>query len=284
MTAPMPDAVSGPAGGPLTGRTRVVVMLGDPITQVKTPAAFNAWAAQQGHDVVMVPLQVDAQSLPVTIEALRGWPNCAGAVVTYPHKQAVAGLVDASSDAVTVTGACNVVRREADGRLVGAMTDGAGFVVALIGNGHRVGGLDVRLIGAGGAGTAIALALVDAGAGRLVVADTDRDRLAALMARIATLRPEALVTDTPPPGFVPGLVCNATPVGMNGDTAHPWPLDDLPPGCIVADIVPDPPETPWIIAARARGHPVQTGPEMVAAQLPAVVAHLLPSLPGSATC
>lgn len=67
---------------------------------------------------------------------------------------------------------------------------------------------------------------------------------------------------------------------MNGDPGHPFPLDGLPPDCLVADIVPSLAETPWLIEAGRRGHAIQTGPQMVSCQLPAVIAHLLPGVSG----
>jgi len=268
----------------ISGATRFVAMLGDPVVQVKTPRAFNDWARESGEDAVMVPVQVSPAGLGATIAALRGWGNCLGAVVTFPHKQAMANLLDAGCEAVRIVGACNVVRRGADGRLHGGMTDGLGFVAALAANGHDPAGRDARLIGAGGAGSAIALALLDAGVARLVISDTDPGRVTELLARLSRMRPDRAVSADAPTDFRCGLVCNATPVGMNGDTAHPWRLDDLPDGCIVADIVPDPPRTPWIAEARRRGHPVQTGPQMVAAQLPAILTHLFPDRPGGGGC
>lgn len=268
----------------ISGTTRFVAMLGDPISQVKTPQAFNDWAIANGEDAVMVPMQVAPSALRATVEAMRGWQNCLGAVVTFPHKQAVAAMLDSAAEAVRVVGACNVVRRLDDGALHGDMTDGLGFVAALAANAFDPAGIDARLIGAGGAGSAIALALLDAGVGRLAVSDTDAERVAALQARLAEMRPDRTVCVTAPEDFRCGLVCNATPVGMNGDPGHPWPLDALPEGCFVADIVPDPPETPWVKAARRRGHPVQTGPQMVAGQLPVILSHLWPDRAGGAGC
>ncbi|ETX27827.1 hypothetical protein RISW2_10870 [Roseivivax isoporae LMG 25204] len=256
-------------------------MLGDPVVQVKSPAAFAAWAAEADRDAVMIPVHVAPQDLPATLQALRGWQNCAGAVITYPHKLAAADALDSWTEAVMLTGACNVVKRLSDGRLEGHMTDGQGFASALASKGHVLTGRDALLVGAGGAGSAIALALLDAGVGRLVIRDRTAARAVELIARLTRARPESAVTATPPGDFACALACNATPVGMGGDPAHPWPLEDLPPGCIVADIVPEPAETPWITAARARGHPIQTGPEMVAGQMPAITSFLFPN--GAAT-
>lgn len=260
----------------ISGSTAIALILGHPIRQVRTPAAFNAWSAEMGLDAAMVPLDVSPGRLEDTLAALAGWENCLGAVVTYPYKHDVLAFLNSATDEVSVVGAANVIRRGRDGRLHGGMTDGFGFVAALQANGFDPKGTDARLIGAGGAGSAIALALLDAGVGRLLVTNIDPDRRSALVSRLSSARPEATILEEEPGDFACALVVNATPVGMNGDPHHPFPLDRVPPGCFVADIVPSPADTPWLIEARRRGHPTQTGPQMVASQLPAVVAHLLP--------
>ncbi|MFV0335871.1 MAG: shikimate dehydrogenase family protein [Tropicimonas sp.] len=260
---------------PITGTTRFIAMLGDPVVQVKSPMAFADWAGRTGTDAVMLPVQVPPRTLATTLEAMRGWGNCLGAVITFPHKQAAAGLVDSQSEAADLVGACNVIRRSADGHLHGAMTDGAGFVAALRAGGHDLTGIDARLIGAGGAGSAIALALIEAGIRRLVVTDIDAGRRDNLIDRLNAGHKAAISAEAPD-GFDCRLACNATPVGMNGDPAHPFPLEQLSQGCVIADIVPSPAETPWILAARARGHAVQTGPAMISGQMPAIISLLLP--------
>lgn len=264
------------SGPTISGRTVFVAMLGDPVVQVKSPESFAAWAAETGRDTVMIPIHVPPEDLAATLHALRGWRNCAGAVITYPHKQAAVDALDTYDEAVALTGACNVVRRDGAGRMAGYMTDGRGFTDALAAKGHDLSGRDVMIVGAGGAGSAIALALLDLGVARLVIHDKMKARQETLISRLAAARPEATVLGASPDDFACALIGNATPVGMGHDPAHPWPIDDLPEGCIVADIVPDPAETPWIAAARARGHPVQTGPEMVAAQMPAITSILFP--------
>ncbi|WP_265502650.1 shikimate dehydrogenase family protein [Paracoccus beibuensis] len=249
-------------------------MLGDPVVQVKTPTAFQAWASAERRDIVMIPMRVAPSDLPATLTALRGWQNCCGAVVTYPHKQAVAAKLDGATAAVSLVGACNVVRRLPDGRLLGGMTDGIGFVRALSQNGFDPAGRDVQVVGAGGAGSAIALALIEAGAGRLVLSDRNAELAHRITSQLKASFPERRILTARPEDFDCAMACNATPVGMNGDPAHPLRLEDLPEHCFVADIVPEPPLTSWLRAAKDRGHAIQTGPDMVKAQLPAVVEHL----------
>lgn len=259
---------------PISGHTRFVLMLGDPVTQVKTPAAFAEWAAEQSRDAVMIPVSVSPADLAGTISAMRGWKNCCGAVITYPHKQAVVAALDEASDAVSLLASCNVIRREPDGRLVGDLTDGTGFVRALDRNGFDPAGRDAHVVGAGGAGSAIAFALLCAGVRRLLLTDSLPQRAENLRAQLVRRFPGSSVLTALPPGFSCSLICNATPVGMGGAPGFPAPLDGLADDCVVADIVPDPPVTAWLLEARRRGHVVQTGPEMVLAQLPAIVAHL----------
>ncbi|MDY8108734.1 shikimate dehydrogenase [Fulvimarina sp. 2208YS6-2-32] len=262
----------------ITGTTRFIAMLGDPVKQVKTPAAFNAFAAEAGLDIITLPINVQAETLAKTLEALRGFQNCAGAIVTYPHKAAALQAVQTSDEIARLVGACNVIRRDNDGQLHGGMTDGRGFVAALRSNGVDPRGRDIRLIGIGGAGSAIAAALAEAGVKRIVVHDLDDRRTAALAQKFRKIYPDTSIAASDFSDFDPLVVVNATPVGMNGDPNFPYPLDGLTPDCLIADIVPTPVVTAWLEKARSLGHQIQTGPEMVANQLGAVVRHILPEL------
>ena len=260
---------------PVSGATRVCFMVGRPVDKARTPALFNAWAQRTGQDVVMVGAAIGPDGLADLFSTLRRLENGAGAVVTYPHKQAVFPLLDEADDAARFNEACNVVRRTAEGRLVGTMTDGMGCVAAMERHGATIAGSDVLLIGAGGAGSAIAHEAARRGAARLVVRDLDTDRRDALLTRLSAAVPGSTLAAEVAADLRYTVVCNATPLGMQGETALPWPLDDLPAHTLVADVVPTPAMTPWLLAAQARGLRVQTGPDMVAAQFGLVTGHLL---------
>lgn len=253
----------------VTAAAQVVFMLGHPVSGTAMPGRFNRLAAEAGLDRVMVPLDVDAAGFDAVVAGLRGMANVAGAVVTAPWKQAALRAVDTASDTARVAGAVNVIRREADGRLTGENTDGGGFLAAMAGHGVASQGLRALVIGAGGAGSAIAAALAAAGAS-VEVGDLDHVRAEALAARIGTPAraiavPEALH------GY--GLVVNATDVGHDG-IALAHPLTGLAPGILVADVVAAPEITPFLARAREFGAQVQTGPEMSAGQLPLVLGFL----------
>lgn len=260
---------------PVTAATRVCFMVGRPVDKARTPAVFNAWAGRSGRDVVMAGLAVGADGVAPLFEAMRHWENCAGAVVTYPHKQAAFCQLDEADASARFNEACNVVRREPDGRLVGTMTDGIGCVGAMERNGVRLDGADMLLVGAGGAGSAIAHEAARRGAGRIVVLDLDAERRDGLVRRLSQAFPGLSATAELSAGFRFDIACNATPLGMNGEEALPFDVGQLSDRTLVVDVIPTPAMTPWLEAARARGLRVQTGPEMVAGQFAHVAGHLL---------
>ena len=105
----------------ITGKTSLYCILADPIAQVRTPQLVNQLLRQQGTDGVMVPVHVPPQHLADMTQALRQTRNFKGMVVTVPHKMAMLELCDDVEGYAAEIGAVNVVRREPDGRLVGAM-------------------------------------------------------------------------------------------------------------------------------------------------------------------
>ena len=153
----------------ITGRTRVYGILADPIYHVKAPAVMGALFARHGVDGVLVPLHVTADGLAAVMDGLRHLRNFGGFIATVPHKTTMTGLCDALTREAEQIGAVNCVRREADGRMIGTMLDGIGFVEALRASGLEPRGRNAALAGAGGAASAIAFALAEAGVARLTI-------------------------------------------------------------------------------------------------------------------
>lgn len=186
-----------------------------------------------------------------------------GLNVTYPYKQAVIAHLDALSPEAEAVGAVNTVVFR-DGRTTGHNTDMAGFAESF-----RRGLADrphatVLLIGAGGAGAAVAEALLSRGVRRLILYDTDRSRAQVLAERIgprATLCGDLAAAVAEADGAV-----NATPVGMAALPGTPLPPDLLRPALWVADIVYVPLETELLRLARARGCATMGGRGMAVLQ------------------
>ncbi|MEE1924685.1 shikimate dehydrogenase [Pseudomonas sp. 148P] len=254
----------------LHGSTELVAIVGSPITQVKSPENFNRWFQANRHDLAMLPIDIREDALDAFIATLRGWQNLRGVVVTVPYKQALAGRLDEVSERAAALGSVNVIRRQADGRLLGDNVDGEGFLNAACLNGFRAEGKRALVIGAGGVGSAIAWSLCQAGVASLVLSDASAARCQALAELLgkAFARVRIAIGYDSLQGF--DLVVNATPAGMGGTGELPLDaaqLDSLDSATLVADVVTSPEITPLLAAARERGCAIQTGPQMVFAQL-----------------
>lgn len=249
-----------------SGRTLVYPMIGHPTVQVKSPTTFNRYFAEKNMDGVMITIDVPPSEVGHFFALLRGWLNCPGCVVTIPHKQEAARQSDELSPRARDLGAVNVIRRTDEGRLIGDMVDGIGFLEALKLHGFSVEGKRAVVFGAGGAGSAIAYSAAESKASEVVIVDTDKSRQKALLDLISLRFPSTALSDSirSLSGF--DLAVNATPLGMNGDPNVPFPLDTLESHTFVADVVTEPEITPWLAGAKAHGCPVQTGYEMTLGQ------------------
>jgi shikimate dehydrogenase len=257
-----------------SGRMLVYPMIGHPTIQVKSPTTFNRFFRDEHVDALMIAIDVAPLEVGHFFALLRGWRNCPGCIVTIPHKQEAARQVDELSNRATDLGAVNVIRRTKEGRLVGDMVDGLGFLEALRLNGFNAAGKRAVVFGAGGAGSAFAYSMADSTAAELVVIDIDRGRQERLIDLIVRRYPSVALSDriVSLKGF--DLAVNATPVGMNGDPHTPFPLDTLQSATFVAEVVTEPEITPWLAGAKARGCPIQTGFDMTLGQFAIMGRHM----------
>jgi shikimate dehydrogenase len=254
----------------ITGTTRLYVILGDPVAKVRSPEAFNAAFARHGVDAVLLPFETAPADLAGTVAGLKRARNLDGLIFTMPHKAAAVALVDEASESGRLVGAINAARRGPSGRWQGDMFDGAGFVGGMRRNGHDPHGRRAALIGAGGAGRAIAFALAAAGVAALSVHDLDPAKAVQLAADLQRAHPSLPArAGAPRPGEF-DLLVNATPAGMQAGDPLPWPVEDLRAGTIVGDVTTKPEITPFLAAARERGCAVLTGRDMVEGQLAAI--------------
>jgi shikimate dehydrogenase len=245
----------------LSGETRIHLIVGDPIAQTKSPAGLTRVFAERGVDAVCVPMQVAPADLDAFMAAAKRVQNIDGIVATVPHKFAALRHCDTLSVRARGLAAVNAMRREADGRWSGDMTDGVALVAALRAAGCDPKGRRALVVGAGGAGSAVVLALAEAGA-RVAVHDIDAARRDDLRRRLAAWDIAAGGAD--PAGC--GLVVNATPLGMAAGDPLPIDILRLEDRAWVADLVTRPAVTPLLEAARRRGSPILTGAEMFAPQ------------------
>ncbi|ACP23718.1 shikimate 5-dehydrogenase (plasmid) [Sinorhizobium fredii NGR234] len=256
----------------ITGKTVFIPLIGHPVEQVKSPGPVNAWFSDNDVGAVLIPVDIFPEKVPAFLDAIRGTPNCPGVSVTMPHKQAACAGVDELTERARRAEAVNIIRRNADGTLVGDMVDGDAMVAALAKNGVGVRGKTVLVVGAGGAGMAIIYALAEAGAATIVVIERDRARSDRLIGQLHRDYPQLQAYAFLPDDADVDIAINASPAGMDPADPHPFPLERLTKAEIVADAVTKPPVTPWLEEARRRGIAIQTGAEMTLAQLPTQIA------------
>jgi shikimate dehydrogenase len=220
-----------------------------------------------GLDAVLVPASVRAEDFEPFARQLVRVANIGGLFVTIPHKPASAQLVERCNRAGLLAGSVNAIRRDGDGVLNGALFDGDGLVKALRYFDFDPTGRRVLLVGAGGAGAAIAASLVEAQVARLGLHDIG-DRANALARRLSGFDSsvEMAPVDADPTGF--DLVINATPLGMRGDDPLPFDVERLDPDAQVVDILMKQSPTPLLAACRARGIVAHPGFEMLVQQVP----------------
>jgi shikimate dehydrogenase len=257
--------------GPLSGSTRVYAIVGDPIAQVASPRLFNTAFRERGVDAVLVPLHVAPDALRLVIDSFRAVRNFDGLVITVPHKIAATGWVDELGPQARLTGALNTIRKADDGRLIGENFDGEGFVRGLASHGHTLAGRRVLVIGAGGAGCAVAHAIAAAGAGAIGLFDIDTRRCRVLVDGIQAHRPGFDVFEAKPDAQGFDVIVNCTSIGMRTDDPLPLDLTHLASHALVADIILKPVMTPLLLAAQARGCAIHQGPAMLEGQIDAVL-------------
>jgi shikimate dehydrogenase len=257
----------------LNGATRIHVTIGDPIAQVKSPAGITQGFEMRGHDAVMIPLQVKPADVDEFFALARRLPTLDGIVITVPHKPVAFRHCDTTTERAKVLGVCNVMRRERDGSWRGDMTDGGGFIDALKRNDFDPKGKRALQVGAGGAGSAIALALAMEGAS-VTLADLDTAKRDALIARLGGHGHAITAVDRPDPtGF--DLIVNATPAGMKPGDPLPVDASRIEARQFVADVITMPVITPLLQAALAKGGHVQNGVQMFDAQVDFITEYLM---------
>lgn len=251
----------------VTGRTRLIGIIADPIARVQAPTLINPLLASRGADAVLVPFHVASDRFDSALQGLRAVRNLAGLIVTMPHKEAAAAAATELTPAARLASAVNVLRFESEAALVGALFDGEGFLAALRADGHSVEGRRVLVLGAGGAAAAIAFALAGAGVAGLTLHNRTAPRAQALAARLEAAFPPLSVRVGGPDPRGHDLVVNAAAVGFRPD--EPLLLDAarLEPTMVCCEIVMQPEVTPFVACAREAGCAVMLGRAMLEHQL-----------------
>ena len=237
-------------------RQELVGVFGYPVDENPTVVIQDAAFAAAGLFWHYLTLLVSPEGLGDAMRAVRAM-NLQGINLTIPHKIACMAYLDDIDKSAQLIGAVNTVKND-HGKLIGYNTDGQGFVRAAMEEGVALSGAVIALLGAGGAAQAIAVESALAGAKHIYVINRDEARGRSLTDRInisTSCKAEYISWNgTVAIPVDADILINATSVGLYPDISLPdVDMSGVHPGLTVCDVIPNPPDTPFLKEARRRG-------------------------------
>jgi shikimate dehydrogenase len=237
-------------------------LLGQPVAHSLSPTLHNAAFCSLGIDARYDAWEVAPQALGEAVACLRT-PECMGANVTAPHKQAVVAYMDEVSEEVLTLGVLNTIVNQA-GRLVGANTDARGLARWMRQVEIEPAGRPALVVGAGGAARAAVWALADLHASSVRVLNRTVERAQDVVMSLQPSLPGVELSWGPldeaamPAPVAWNVVINATSLGHQGAAPNLHP-SCYSPGSVAIELAYNPPETGFMIAARQAGARAENG-------------------------
>ena len=253
----------------IDGNTELIAHIGYPTHSFKSPSIYNPYFEKEGINALVVPMGCKAEHYPAFLKSVFQLTNIRGALITMPHKVTTLALLDDVTSTVKVAGACNAVKLDQNGRLVGDMFDGAGFVRGVQRKGFVLTDKRVLVVGTGGVGSAIAASLAAENIQAISLFDVNMQSCEDLAQRLKHEYPKIQVYtgSNDPEGH--DLVVNATPMGMNEGDPLPIDVSRISSDTFVGEVVMRNEMTAFLLAAQNRGCRVQVGSDMLFEQIPA---------------
>ncbi|MGL4241206.1 MAG: shikimate dehydrogenase family protein, partial [Beijerinckiaceae bacterium] len=221
----------------MDGYTKIIAHIGYPTGSFKAPMIYNPYFESIGVNAAVVPMGVKAEDFASAFPLIFRMSTTHGALITMPHKFAVMDMLDVISPAAEICGACNAVKRNSDGKLVGDMFDGEGFARGLERKGQAIRGRTALVAGSGGVGSAIAAALAARGLEALRLFDVNPDAADDLAERLNRHYPKLKVETGSRDPAGRDIVINATPLGMNAGDPMPVDVERISPETFVGEVV-----------------------------------------------
>jgi shikimate dehydrogenase len=252
---------------PISGKTQVCGVIGNPIEHTLSPTMHNAAFNHLKLDFAFLAFRVKAAALEDAMRGMRGL-GIRGLNVTMPHKTAVIKYLDEVDPTVKFLGSANTILND-DGRLLGFNTDGVGALKALRENGVELDGKKLLLLGAGGAAKAIAFSLAKE-VGELVILNRASEKAKELAEALSQVYGKKVVGEALSSSAIQksmknaDILINATSVGMHPHVSQSLVAPQwLKPDLTVMEIVYNPVETKLAKHAKAAGAHVISGVEML---------------------
>jgi shikimate dehydrogenase len=243
---------------PTSFLSEIIGLFGQPVAENPTQYMQEEAFKSLGLMFRYVTMEVPPSKLADAVRGMRAM-NFAGANCTIPHKVSVIPHLDALTDTGRKIGAINTIVRQPDGSLLGENTDGKGFIQSVTEAGLDLNGVRAVILGAGGAARAISVELAVAGASHITLVNRTPSKAENLAAHVRD------VTDAAAEGVswqdqyaIPNntqLLVNATSIALAPNKNDLVPIDyaTLKSSTLVCDVIPNPPDTPFLQKARATG-------------------------------
>jgi shikimate dehydrogenase len=256
--------------GRILGTTKILGVMGFPVSHSLSPMMHNAAIAAMGLDYVYVPFPIPVEQLPAAIAGLKAVQSVQGFNLTIPHKVEVMPLLDEVLPIAKAVGAVNTVKRVGE-RWVGTNTDVAGFLEPLKKLNCDWANTPALILGSGGAAKAVVAACLELGCSVIHVVGRDPKKMKKFHGAMTSQLHDYNLRVHPWASIphlleVAGIVINATPIGMASDPNTPISeaeMNLLPDHAIAYDLIYTPRPTKFLQIAAARGLKVIDGLEML---------------------
>jgi len=242
----------------VNGKTKITGIFGYPIEHTLSPLMHNSAFSELALDMCYIPFKVSPDDLPGAVQSIRSL-NLAGVNITVPHKENVIPLLDKVDEEAAFIGAVNTITNH-EGILTGYNTDGRGFMSSLAEEDVSVDNKEVVIIGTGGAARAVSYYLSEK-ASKLLMFDIDRKKADTLVSDLGKIRNNVFVLDNPNDIGKPGILINATPLGLHAGDPLPVNEEFISSDMVVCDLIYR--NTPLLIKASEKGAKTVNGSGML---------------------
>jgi shikimate dehydrogenase len=255
----------------VNGKTRVYAIVGDPIEQVRSPEMVTWEMQKRDHNAVLIPMHIARDEFDTVMPHIMRMRNLDGLIFTIPFKAQAIALAKTLGPQASQIGAINALKKHSNGAWSGEIFDGIGCVEAFKQRGITLQDKRLQLIGLGGAGSAICVALAYEKPKLLRLFDIDPQTTERMAKMVNTISPQTVVEVGLPLAEGIDILLNASPVGMLSDARLPLTVEQFKKELIVFDAIVMPENTPLLSLAQDCGCQVVRGREMMLGQISKIV-------------
>ena len=255
----------------VNGKTRVYGIVGDPIEQVRSPEMVTWEMQKRDHNAVLIPMHIARDEFDTVMPQIMRMRNLDGLIFTIPFKAQAIALAKTLGPQASQIGAINALKKHSNGAWSGEIFDGIGCVEAFKQRGITLQDKRLQLIGLGGAGSAICVALAYEKPKLLRLFDINTQTTERMAKMVNTISPQTVVEVGLPLAEGIDILLNASPVGMLSDARLPLAVEQFKKELIVFDAIVMPENTPLLSLAQDCGCQVVRGREMMLGQISKIV-------------